>query len=219
MESSDADPTTLQEIGVNGALLEKLLAAQIYTIGQLSVWLRAAQYRPITGIGREQIARLSDLLMDHQLEQAESKKAEREKPQLVRVKTVDKDGNPTGMKTVRMDQIRTDVPRKPLTPEQRKRALDLYPRARRMCCISSEDWLAGFEHDQHPDREIDLWERLVELSDQLWIHRASKPYKREQVDEAIVAVSMNTVDVPSQTGVTDEFVALIRELYTKAAKP
>lgn len=67
MELIDADTTSIQEIGIKGALLEKLFAAQVYTAGQLSRWLRSAHYAPIRGLGREHIAKLSDLLISHQI--------------------------------------------------------------------------------------------------------------------------------------------------------
>jgi hypothetical protein len=67
MEISDADTTPLEGIGVKGAVLEKLLSAEVFTVGQLAVWLRGHRLRPIHGVGREQIAKLSDLLVDYQI--------------------------------------------------------------------------------------------------------------------------------------------------------
>lgn len=65
MQTGDNDQTPLEEMGLKGALLEKLLSSHIFTAGELQRWLRSEQ--KIEGIGREQKAKLSDLLVDHQL--------------------------------------------------------------------------------------------------------------------------------------------------------
>jgi len=73
MEIEDADTTPISDIGVKGALLEKMLSSQVYTAGQLGAWLRARSYQRISGVGREQMAKLSDLLISHQLKRQKAK--------------------------------------------------------------------------------------------------------------------------------------------------
>jgi len=141
--------------------------------------------------------------------------AEREKPKLLRVQIVDKNGEPIGMKTIREDQLHDDGPRRPLTPELRKRAEELYPRAKQMYRVTLEKWIEGFEQDHNPDRELDIWDRLIRLSNKLWEHAASRPYRRSQVDQAILAASVNAVDIPARTGVSDEFVVLLKKMYAE----
>ena len=75
MEIEDADTTPIRDIGVKGALLEKMLSSQVYTAGQLGAWLRARSYQRISGVGREQMAKLSDLLISHQLKRQKSNMA------------------------------------------------------------------------------------------------------------------------------------------------
>lgn len=79
--------------------------------------------------------------------------------------------------------------------------------------MTLEKWFAGFERDRNPDREMDVWDRIIRLSDRMWEHKASRPYTREQVDQSNLAVSVNAVDIPARTKVSDEFVALVKKMY------
>ena len=36
---------------------------------------------------------------------------------------------------------------------------------------------------------------------------------RVQVDKAVMAASVNLADIPAQTGVSDEFVAILKQMY------
>jgi hypothetical protein len=70
LEPTDADVTPIEKIGVKGALLEGLLSAGVYTAGQLAIWLRSNSMNRIDGYGPERIAKLNDLLIDHQFRMA-----------------------------------------------------------------------------------------------------------------------------------------------------
>jgi hypothetical protein len=140
--------------------------------------------------------------------------AEREKPAIFRVQEVDARGTPTAKKAVRADELRTDGPRTPLAPELRAVADKLYKRCgQQMLGQTRDQWYAGFERDRHPGKELAIWCLIATVADRLWEHPASKMYRREQVDKSVVLAVSDFVDVPARTGVSDEFVRLILEMY------
>jgi len=70
---SDADTTPLRELGIKGVLLEKLESSQVFTAGQLGVFLESARFQKIPGIGQEQIGKLGDCLLTHHQNRAKPK--------------------------------------------------------------------------------------------------------------------------------------------------
>ena len=102
--------------------------------------------------------------------------------------------------------------RRSLPDDLKKWADALYPRCgKQVLGMTLDEWYAGFERDSNPRRELMLWVLIAKVADRLWDHPASRKYQRQQVDRSVVLFVSNFVDVPAQTGVSDEFVQLIHD--------
>jgi hypothetical protein len=145
---------------------------------------------------------------------------ERQKPKLVRVRVQNPDGT-SEMKTVNMANLKTSPTRRheSLPPELERRAKLLYERVGYLLYPKIEKWLDGFCFDQNPDTEIEKWERIATVVDQLWLDtpKVLKRLDKPTLTRLIIAVSSDMVDIPSQLkGVNDEQVELVRRMYAKA---
>src|SRR5215217_4116847 len=134
---------------------------------------------------------------------------ERQKPKLVRVLNA-KTGKP---ETINIADIKLgNDGHNTLTPELMARAEKLYERLGHYM-KSKSGWMDGFLSDQHPDREIAIWERMANVVDRMWDSPTTRKLRRLDLIRAVVATTSGMIDVPSQVnGVTDEMVNEIRRL-------
>lgn len=141
---------------------------------------------------------------------------ERKKPKLVRVKVVDENGQFVEMKTIRLDQLKLPTKQSDLTEDQKERARAIYAcRGMMAHCSSAEECIAGFEKDKHPEQEISHWEKSIRVANALWESGLCKPYSQQQVDLTVILCGAGVIDIPSQIGVSDEFVEIVKELLNK----
>jgi hypothetical protein len=141
---------------------------------------------------------------------------EREKPKMMRVLVQKEDGTKE-YKTVPADSIRSGIRKhETLPPDLVERAKKLFPRAGNAVYPTMQKWLDCFLCDQYPDQEIAIWEQIADVTDKLWLEEP-KPLAhldRKTLTHVVIAVSTNTVDIPSQIdGVTDEQVEIIRTAW------
>jgi len=147
---------------------------------------------------------------------------ERQKPKMIRAEVVDKDGN-VKTETVNIDKLKIKrVRQSTLDETQKKRATLLFGRVGRyLPGMTMEKWLDGFTFDRNPVREMEIWEHIDDVVDQLWTHDATAALNltRKDVLRVVVALSVNAVDIPAQVrAVNDEYVALARSVFTGSAK-
>ena len=142
--------------------------------------------------------------------------SEREKPQMIRVRIVNDDGT-FEEKTVRADEVRTQgTPQTVLTDEQKARARELWKRVGRAARpeIGVQGWVDGFSRDMHPDSEMDVWDHIAKVTDDLWQQGVGKT--RDQLLRTVMAISIRAVDIPSQIpGVTDAMVEKVRQRWAQ----
>jgi hypothetical protein len=141
----------------------------------------------------------------------------RKKPCLMQIREIDPATGKTTLKTVNAADLHEGKRRhKTLSTELKQKADALFERVGHLLGHTSETWLDGFFRDMHPDQEIDIWERIADVVDDLC---QSKPEEIVALDRAtildiVVLLSADAVDIPSQLpGVTNEQVACVREAY------
>jgi hypothetical protein len=142
--------------------------------------------------------------------------AERKKPLLVRAAQIQEDGTVKETTINAGDMKPGERCRDELPPDLKARVDAVYERVGRSFSKTREDWHDGFCRDQNPDREIGIWERIADVTDDLW---ASEPkvlqrLNRTSLLRAVLMVASGMVDIPAQVpGITDEGVAVIRAAY------
>jgi hypothetical protein len=140
---------------------------------------------------------------------------------MVRVQVVDEHGNPTEMKTVNVDDVRsTGKQRSTLTAEQIARATVLWDRIGRTARtdLDKNGWVQMFTREQDPERELLVWAAIASTVEELWNDsKFSKKLMKESLIGAVIGITINMVDIPSQCrGITDEHVAVIRRKLSEA---
>lgn len=142
--------------------------------------------------------------------------ADRKKPHLVRVRVVNKDGSSV-MKTLRMDQIETGrTARSVLSGELKARATALWARVGRQARpnLSLAEWVQGFAADERPELEMDAWDHIANVTDDLWEQGVGKT--RDELLRTVINVAVGSVDIPSVVpGATDDVVAKVRERWDR----
>jgi len=137
------------------------------------------------------------------------------------VPVLDRSGRLVGVKIMtetERDQLIADVPRKALTDRQMKWAEKLYWRwAKQTFGQTLQDWVERLEHVEHPHNALVMFGRMEKVADQVWRHATSKGFERSQIDRAVVlSIADAMIDVAKETGVSEEFVALILKVYRDA---
>lgn len=140
---------------------------------------------------------------------------DRKKPGLVRVQVLNEHGNPTVMKTVNVDDIKTTgKQRNTLTGEQMARAAALWDSIGRTARtdLDKNGWVEMFTREQDPERELRVWSAIASTVEELWNDsKFSKKLMKEFLVKAVIGVTIGMVDIPSQCrGVTDQHVEVIR---------
>lgn len=137
----------------------------------------------------------------------------RKKPLLVRANVHYPDGS-TAQKTVRFD----DVPDRPepvhqkLPDELRQRAVKVFHRVAHYTAPAAalEKFLDQLRYDQHPNREITIWECIAGAFESIGGPLFGAMQKRATA-RALLGISMGVVDVSAYTGVSDSRVAELRK--------
>jgi hypothetical protein len=147
--------------------------------------------------------------------------ADPNKPAMVRVQVLDDQGNPTGMKTVNVDDLKSSSEqRSTLTPDQTARAHALWNRIglTARTDLDEDGWVQMFSRETDPDRELQVWTAIASTVEELWNDtKFSKQLVKEFLVKAVIGVSIGMVDIPSQCrGVTDKHVAVIRSKLSDA---
>jgi hypothetical protein len=140
---------------------------------------------------------------------------ERQKPELVRVKVVDPATGKAEMRTIRADELEGGKKRfhKNLPPELQQRAVIAHQKVGSIVCPSLDKWLDGFCYDQHPDREIHLWEVMSKLLPEV---KTITKLEKVKALQLLVAISVNAVDPGARAGLDDEQIAAVRKLWDEA---
>jgi len=139
----------------------------------------------------------------------------REKPRLIRAQMVDEHGNPIGDRTIRQDELRTGPKvREALSPDLQQRVMVLYNKVGNLLYSSPAEWIDGFLHDQHPDREIALWERMSRL---LPDARGITGLPKAKALRLLVAISSGLVDPGAHFGLDDKKIEAVRALWDSDA--
>jgi hypothetical protein len=146
---------------------------------------------------------------------------DRKKPVMIRVQVLDEYGNPTQIQTVNMEDVRS-APQQggTLTTAQIARARVLWDRIGHTARpnIDRNAWFDGFARERYPERELWAWEAIALMVEELWEDsRFSKNLTKESLVKAVIGITINIVDIPSQCcGVTDEHVAVVRRMLAEA---
>jgi hypothetical protein len=142
--------------------------------------------------------------------------AERKKPLLVRAAQIQEDGKVKETTINTEDMKLGERCREELPPDLKARADALYERLGASFSKTRADWHDGFCRDQNPDREIAVWERIADVTDDLSASepKVLQPLNRRSLLRAVLMVASGIVDIPAQVpGITDEGVKLIRAVY------
>ena len=145
----------------------------------------------------------------------------REKPTMVRVQVLDEHGKPKEMKTVNVDELKsTSDQRSTLTAEQIAKANALWDRIGRTARtdLDRSGWVEMFTREQDPERELRVWAAIALTVEELWDDsKFSKKLMKEFLVKAVIGVTINMVDIPSQCrGINDEHVDVIRRKLSEA---
>ena len=120
-----------------------------------------------------------------------------------------------------MDDVQsTSKQRSTLTAQQVARAIVLWDRIGRTARtdLDKDGWVEMFTREQDPERELQVWAAIASTVEELWNDsKFSKKPMKEFLVKAVIGVTINMVDIPSQCrGITDEHVEVIRRKLSEA---
>ena len=149
----------------------------------------------------------------------ETWRANRRSQTLIRANEIQPDGS-TKERTVNADDL--DVTKwafhKTIKPDDARRAEALWWSIGRVVGTypSAEKWLDSFRYKLHPDHELSAWEHIARAFERSGA--ASLPIgTREMLLKAIIFISMQGVDVESQTGLSELEVERLKMIYDQTA--
>jgi len=153
--------------------------------------------------------------------QAADEPVGRLKPRLARVLEVDQSGA-VSFKARRLEGIKQPPRlRETLNEQTAQRAEHLYRRLiNEFLGYTRERWIDGFLRDDNPDDELRIWEKIADVSDNLWLEPPTllKSLTKKQVRSLVLQVSMGMVDIPAfLKGITDDQVSLAKQIYGNAS--